>query len=139
MKYKKFNNKVLFRVDKGEEIVESIKKICSEFDIKLGTVSGLGAANKIVLGLFETETKKYLSQEYVGDYELCPVYGNITTQDGKIYLHCHVNIAGVDHKSFAGHLSSAIVSATFEGIIDIWEGEVDRKFDDKIGLNLLKL
>jgi len=138
MQYKKFNNKIFIRVDKGEEIVESIKKICNESNVKLGMVTGLGAANKIVLGLFETETKKYLSQEFKGDYELCPVYGNITTIDGNIYLHCHANIAGVDHKSYAGHLTSARVSATFEGVIDIFDGTLEREFSDDIGLNLLK-
>ncbi len=50
----------------------------------------------------------------------------------------HVNLGNDEHKSFAGHLNSAFVSATVEVIIDAFEGEVDRKFSDEIGLNLLR-
>jgi hypothetical protein len=139
MQYKKIENKIVFRLDKGEEIVESIKKICEEEKIKLGTVQGLGAINKATIGLFETETKKYLAEEFLGDFEVCPLSGNITNMDEKTYLHCHVNLAGKDHKSFGGHLTSATVSATFEGIIEIINGEIGRKFNDEIGLNLLHI
>lgn len=139
MQTKKFGNKIIFRLDKGEEVVESIKKICGEFGVKLGTVHGLGAAGKVTLGLFESKSKKYLSQELVGDFEICPLYGNISTMDSELYLHCHINIAGKDQKSFGGHLSEAVISATFEGVIDVIDGEVDRKFDEEIGLNLMEL
>ena len=139
MQFKKFNNKYIVRIDKGEEIVETLKKFCKDNKIKLGSVSGIGAANKIVLGLFETATKKYHSQEFNGDFEIVPLAGNISTMKGETYLHLHANIANLKHNSFGGHLTSALVSATFEAIIDAIDGEVDRKFNDEIGLNLLEL
>ncbi len=73
MNYKRFDNKVVVRIDKGEEIVDQLKTI------------------------------------------------------------------NVEHKALGGHLTQALVSATFEGIIDIIEGQVTREFDDEVGLNLLKL
>ena len=139
MQFKKFNNKYIVRIDKGEEIVETLKKFCKDNKIKLGSVSGIGAANKIVLGLFETATKKYHSQEFNGDFEIVPLAGNISTMNGETYLHLHANIADTKHNSFGGHLTSAIVSATFEAVIDSINGEVERKFNDEIGLNLLEL
>ena len=84
-------------------------------------------------------SKKYLSKELVGDHEITPVCGNISTMNGEVYLHLHANLCNAEHKSFGGHLNSAVVSATFEGVIDIIDGKVDRKFDEKIGLNLLKV
>ena len=39
---------------------------------------------------------------------------------------------------FGGHLNKAIVSATCEMVISIIEGNVDRYFDEEIGLNLFK-
>jgi predicted DNA-binding protein with PD1-like motif len=56
--------------------------------------------------------------------------------EGNIYLHCHVNLGNEEFGSHAGHLNSAVVSATFEGIIDVIEGKVERKFSEEIGLNL---
>ena len=138
MEYKQVDNKFIVRIDKGEEIVETLKKFCEKNEIKLGLITGIGAANKITVGLFETKTKKYHSKEFVGDYELAPLIGNVSTKDGEVYLHLHVNLSDSEHKSFGGHLNSAVVSATCEVIIDSINGTVDRSFSDEIGLNLYK-
>ena len=139
MKTKKFNDKILVRIDKGEEIVEELTKIVKENKITLGTITGLGATDKVKVGLFDVETKEYHATELTGNYEINPLYGIITTMDGETYLHLHINVADEKHQSFGGHLNHAYVSATFEGVIDIIEGEVDRKFDEEIGLNLLEM
>ena len=139
MKTKKINNKIVVRIDKGEEIVETLTKICKENNITLGSILGLGATNKAKVGLFDVKTKEYHATELTGNYEINPLYGNITTMDGETYLHLHINIADKKHQSFGGHLNYAYVSATFEGIIDVIDWEVDRKFDEEIGLNLLEM
>jgi uncharacterized protein len=138
MQFKKFKNKILIRIDKGEELVETLKKFCIEQKIKLATISGIGATNKVKVGLFEISSKKYFSKEFTGDYEIAPLYGNISTMKGEIYLHLHINIADSKQNSYGGHLNSAVISATFEGVIDIIDGQVDRELSEEIGLNLLK-
>ena len=139
MKYKQFGKKVIIRIDQGEEIVESLTQICNSLKINFGTITGLGAVNKVTIGLFDTKTKEYHSTELTGDHEIAPLYGNITSMNNKPYLHLHANLCDNKHKSFGGHLNKAIVSATFEGIIDIIDGKVERKFDSNIKLNLLKI
>jgi len=139
MNYKRFGNKVIVRIDRGEEIVGTLKQICKDLDIKLGTITGIGAVNKATIGLYDVETKKYHSTELTGDHEIVPLFGNISTMNGKFYLHIHANLANAEHKSFGGHLNSAIVSATFEGVIDIIDGEINREIDNSVGLNLIKL
>jgi uncharacterized protein len=139
MNYKRFGNKVVVSIDKGEEIVEQLKTICKKLDIKLGSIVGIGATDKVTIGLLNTKTRKYQSKEFTGDHEIAPLMGNITIMNGEVYLHLHVTICNVEHKAIGGHLSSALVSAAFEGIIDIIEGQVTREFNDEVGLNLLKL
>jgi uncharacterized protein len=139
MNYKRFNNKIVFCIDKGEEIVDALKTICKKLDIKLGSIVGIGATDKITIGLLNTKTKKYQSKEFTGDHEIAPLVGNITIMNDEVYLHLHVTICNVEHKAIGGHLISAVISATFEGIIDIIEGHVTREFNDEVGLNLLKL
>ncbi len=139
MDYKKFDKKVFVRLDKGEEIVETLKQLCKDLDIKAGTITGIGATDKATIGLFDMKTKKYHSKEFVGDHEIASVYGNISTMNGEVYLHLHITLGNSEHMSFAGHLSSAVVSATFEGVIDIIDGEIEREFERVTGLNLVKL
>lgn len=138
MKAKKIGNKFIVRIDKGEEIVETLKQFCEDNDIKLGSILGIGATNKVTVGLFDVETKKYHSKELVGNYEIAPLVGNISTMNGQVYLHLHINLCDSEHRSFGGHLNSAIVSATFEAVIEVIDGQIDREFSEEIGLNLFK-
>lgn len=139
MKSKKFSDKYLLRIDKGEEIISVLKDFCRDNNIRFGTVAGIGAANKVVIGLFKTKIKKYISDEFRGDYEIAPLYGIITTMDNEPYLHIHANVCDKNHNSYGGHLNSAVVSATFEAVISVIEGSVSRKFNEEIGLNLLDI
>ncbi len=138
MVFKQFGYKYIIRIDKGEEIVSTLKSFCIEQNIKLGTIQGIGATNKATIGLFLTETKSYQKKELTGDMELAPLMGNISTMNGEIYLHLHANLCDSENRAYAGHLNEAYCSATFEVVIDQIEGEVDREFSDEIGLNLFK-
>ncbi len=139
MYYKRFNNKVIVRIDKGEELVDSLKTLCKALDITLGTIIGIGATDKVTIGLMNTKTQKYQSKEFTGDHEIAPLLGNITRMNGEVYLHLHITICNVEHKALGGHLTSAVISATFEGVIDIIDGQVNREYNAEVGLNLLKL
>ena len=107
-------------------------------NIRLGTVSGIGAADKATIGLFEPATKKYHSRELTGDMEITSLMGNISTQERDVYLHLHATLAGSSHQAIGGHLNSAVISATGEIVIDVIDGNVDRKFSQEIGLNLFE-
>ncbi len=139
MKYRKIDSKYIIRIDKNEEIVASIEKVCIENKIQLGKITAIGAVNKVIIGLFKPEDRKYLSSELKGDFEITSLIGNITSKDNKPYLHIHINIADEKHRIFGGHLNLAMVSATCEVLVEEFAGNVERNFDEDIGLNLLKL
>jgi uncharacterized protein len=139
MKTKKIANKIIVRIDRGEELVESLKSICKEYEIKVATIAGVGATNKVTVGLFDVDAREYHSTELTGNYEITALLGNITTMKGETYLHLHISLGDAQYNSFGGHLNSATISATFEGVIEIIDTEVDRYFDEVVGLNLLKL
>ena len=139
MYYKRFNNKVVVRIDSGEEIIATLKQLCKNLHINFGSITGIGATSDVMIGLMNTKTKKYQSTRLTGDHEISSLVGNITTMDGDVNLHCHVTVCNTELKTYGGHLTSAVVSATFEGVIDIIDGQVNRKFDQAVGLNLLDL
>ena len=86
----------------------------------------------------KTDTREYVTRELNGDYEITSLMGNISTMDGKSYLHLHVNLSDETYQTFGGHLTSAVVSGTCEIIIDQIHGKMDREFSQEIGLNLFK-
>jgi len=137
MKLRKFGNKLVVRIDKGEEIVETLTQLCKKNKIKLGSVSGVGGIERVTVGSFKAKTKEYFSQELIGDYEITNLIGNISTMKGKIYLHLHITISDSNNNAFGGHLNSAIISTTGEIIIEEIEGEIEREFNEEVKLNLL--
>lgn len=138
MEYKRAGSKIVARFDRGEEIVETLMGLCKKESINLGSVSAIGAVGEATLGCFNTNEKKYYSNDYIGIYEIASLSGNVSTMDGEVYLHLHCALADEDCKTIGGHLNRAVVSATCELVIDIIDGEVDRAFSEEIGLNLLK-
>ena len=138
MDFQKFENNYLLRLDKGEEIVSTLLDFCTKHSISLGKISGLGSTNKVKIGLFNTHTKRYSSKEYIGDFEIVNLTGNISTMNDEPYLHIHATISDSNLDAFAGHLNSAIISGTAEIFIECLPGRVDRKFSEEIGLNLFR-
>ncbi|HBY57629.1 MAG TPA: DNA-binding protein [Candidatus Atribacteria bacterium] len=137
MKYKKLGNKWIVRIDRGEEIVQTLRKFCEDKKIKLGIISGIGATDRVIIGLFNTKNKQFQSQELIGEYEITNLSGNISTMNGELYLHLHISLADSKYNAYGGHLTSSIISGTGEIIIEEIKGILERKFDKEIGLNLL--
>ena len=139
MEYRKFDQGYVLRLDPGEEIVASLTRLVEEEQVELASVSALGAANDVTIGIFNTAEKKYYFRRYQGDFEISALVGNVTRKDGEPYLHLHITIGNpVTGEVHAGHLSSATISATLELFLQVWNGRVGRKFSDTVGLNLLE-
>lgn len=138
MEYRKFNNTIVARIDKGEEILDKIKEIANKENIKLANINALGATNDFTVGVFKTAEKKYYSNNFTGDFEIVSLTGTINTMNGEFYSHIHMSAGNDKGEVFGGHLNRAIVSATCEMVINIIDGTVDREFNENIGLNLFK-
>ena len=136
MDYRRFENKIVARIDKGEEIIEKMLEICKKENITLANINALGAVGEFEVGLFKTGEKKYYSTVHKGDFEIVSLTGSITTKEGELYHHIHMSAADSENKVYGGHLNFAKVSATCEMFIDILNGNVGRKFDEEVGLNL---
>ena len=138
MDYRRFDNIIVLRLEKGEEVIESIKNICIKEEIKVGTITGLGASNDITIGLFKVDEKKYYSNSFKEDFEITNLTGNISVMNDEAYLHIHGTFGKDDGSCIGGHLNKAIISATSEIFITILDGNIGRRFDDNIGLNLIE-
>ena len=138
MEYKRFENTIIARIDRGEEILEQVKEIALKEKIRLASVQALGAINRFTVGVFKTNGKAYLANEFEGSYEIVSLSGTINTMNGEFYCHLHMSAGNEKGEVFGGHLNQAFVSATCEMVITVIDGTVDRYYDEEIGLNLFR-
>ena len=139
MEYRVFDNSVVLRIQKGEEILETIKTVCEREKIALAEVSGIGAVNDVTLGVFNSEKFEYESLQFTGDMEIASCTGNVSQMKGQTYLHLHMVVGNVTRGIVhAGHLNRAKVSLTGEFTIRRINGSVDREYSPEVGLNLFR-
>lgn len=139
MVYKVFGDNIVARIDRGEEILVSVKSICEKENIKLASISALGAVDHVIVGLYKVAEKKYVPNTFDGEMEMTSLTGNVTTKDGEVYLHMHADFADADGHVFGGHLNEAVISGTCELFIHTLNGTIGRKLDEVTGLNILDL
>ena len=138
MDYRRFENTIVVRLNRGEEILTELKKICEAENVKLARLYALGATDHFVVGAYSVEEQKYYKNEFNGAFEITSLVGNINTMNGEYYSHLHITCADDKAACFGGHLNEARISATCEMFINIIDGSVDRYKDEVTGLNLFK-
>ena len=136
MQYKQFGNTYLVRIDLGEEIIESLKKLCEDEHIRLGRVEAIGATDHASIGVYDLEKKEYSPEEIDEFMEIASLNGNITAMDGKPYIHLHATLADRRHVIHGGHVLEMRVGATCEMFVTVFDGAVNRQKDEALGINL---
>ena len=138
MEYGRFGDTVLLRIDRGEEIIETVKKVAEKERIRLASVEALGAVDDFTVGVYDVAAKRYDSRTFTGAFEIVSLVGTITEKDGAFYQHLHMSAGNRDCEVFGGHLNRAVVSVTCEMVIRILPGAVNRAPDPETGINLIR-
>ena len=139
MDYRSFGDSFVIRLDRGEEILASLAAFCKAEGVSLGSVEALGAADHVIIGLYDVAVRQYHKHSFDEPMEITSLLGNITTKDGELYLHLHINLCREDMSVIGGHLNECRISATCEMFVRKLEGTVERRLDtESTGLNLLK-
>ena len=138
MEYRRFEDRVIIRIDPGEEILTELREVSERENIKLAGVTGLGATDRFTVGLYDLDRKEYLSNTYTGAFEIVSLVGTVNTMDGEYYAHIHMSAGDRENRVFGGHLNEAYVSATCEIVLTVIDGSVDRQKDPATGINVYK-
>lgn len=138
MDYRRFKNKIIARFDRGEEVHDALRNIALKEDIKLASITAIGATDDFTIGVYKVDDKSYTEKNFKGIFEILGITGTISTKDSKYYPHLHISVADDEGQGLGGHLIKAHISVTCEMVIDIIDGWVGRKMDEEIGINLFK-
>ena len=138
MEYRRFGGTYLVRMDRGEEVLASLKALCEKEDIRLAKVEALGAVDRAQVCLYDVSTKTFFKKDFDEPMEIGNLCGTVTRKDGGAYLHLHVTLCDRELRAHGGHAALLRVSATCEMTVTVIPGEVEREMDDRIGLNVFR-
>ncbi len=138
MEYRRFGDTYVVRMDRGEEILETLKKLCEKESIRLAQVEALGAVDYAVVSVYDVPTKTFFKKELTGPMEIAGLTGSVTRKAGEPYLHLHGSLCDRELRAWGGHINALRVAATCEMFVRVIQGEVGRKLDEDIGLNLFE-
>ena len=105
MEYRKFGDAYIVRLDRDEEILAQLKIFAEKEQVKLASVTGLGAVKDFTVGVFDSSAKAYKSNRFQGVYEIVSLVGTINTMNDAFYCHLHMCAADQEGHAFGGHLN----------------------------------
>ena len=138
MDYKRFGNKIVLRLKKGEKVIESIENLAKKEDIKASHFQGIGAVNVLKLGVLHPGDDDYSWKVFKEDFEITSLIGNITSLDDSPVVHAHISCGRKDFSIIGGHLGEATCSFTVELIFDLIDGELVKKYDENLKINTIE-
>jgi uncharacterized protein len=134
----KEENKYVLRLNRGEEVISTLKNFCKKESVLSASFTGIGAVNKVKLGWYDVENKEYEKKEFQEKLEIISLIGNVAKMNEEIIVHTHGTFGTREFKTLSGHIDEMIVSATCEIVLEKFEKPIEREHSEKIGLNLIK-
>lgn len=115
----------IISIEKGENLVETLKNWADENGFEAGTISGIGGAGQIdfattrMNGYIKNKADKYEV------YEITSVLGNISKEyeNGNTKVHIHGTWADETFKTYAGHVFEMKVMIVIEVYVRVFPNQ----------------
>lgn len=138
MEYKKIGNSYYIRIDRGDEIINSLLELCHKESIPSAVYTGIGGCQDAELQTFIPETGNFETKKIEGMLELISINGNIISdENGELFHHTHALFSFKEngqHGIAGGHLKSTTVCYTAEiELRPTVGGKIMRKYDSESG------
>ena len=138
MEYRRFDNTIFVRIDRGEEVLEQIRAVCEAEAVTLGHITALGATEDFTIGVYNLETQSYRMQHITGFHEILSINGTVNTMNGEHYCHVHITAADTEGRAIGGHLNRCVIGITCELVLTVVNGTVDRRRNEAMGFNMME-
>ena len=124
----------------GDELAEGLLQFAKEQKLSAASFKAVGALSSVRLGWFSWESKKYEPSVTLDEQiELLSLIGDVALKDGEPVVHAHAVIGRKDGTAYGGHLLEAHIRPTCEVVLTESPAHLQKFFDPKSGLALIKL
>jgi predicted DNA-binding protein with PD1-like motif len=137
VEYKKYNGTWVIVLKKGDKIIEKLSEFIDAEQIMGGYMYGIGAVSSVEIAHYDLAEKKYSSKTFKEPLELLSLLGNVAFKDNEKIVHCHIILGRDDMSLFGGHLVEGTIGVTCEIVFNELDGQIPKKEDPDIGLNLI--
>ena len=130
-------NYIVVKIEKGEDVGESITKVLDDYGIFSGLVEfGIGMIRDLEIGYWNG--KEYEKAQLQSPGEVVSFHGSISSNEPR--LHIHVSVALSDHSLSGGHFFSGTADPLMEvHILKLEEIVLKRALNKKTGLKELMI
>jgi hypothetical protein len=140
LQVKRLGDTYLLRLELGEELVARLNQFADTYRVGFGTVEGSGALERVTLGTYDGEARRYREERLEGPVELLTMTGSIAQgEDGRRAVQAHVTVARADGGAVGGRLLRAVVGPAVEVVVETTAAIVRRCHDPESGLELWDL
>jgi len=136
LNYQIDNNTIYVSMTPGDLVIESLTEIVKKMNISSGWISGIGAIEDVLVGMYDIHTKEYDKKRFSDEYELVGLNGNISLKDGTPFIHAHIVFSDSEYNAYGGHLFETKIYAAGEFMIRKTDGEIKREMNAGVGLPL---
>ncbi len=133
------DHQYVLRLDRGEELFESLTRFARTEQLRAGVLTaGIGMLSPFRLGYWNG--REYAAREFPTAHELVALHGTLAEADGIPSLHLHAALAGPDHAVVGGHLLGGTVSVLAElHLVTFPARRFARPIDETLGLRKIDL
>ena len=85
MKYKRFGEDIVARLEVGEEVIASLSDIAEREGVTFAEVSGIGAADEFDVSVYDVKAKVYFDNTFREPLEITSLSGTVTEMNGAPY------------------------------------------------------
>jgi predicted DNA-binding protein with PD1-like motif len=128
-------------LQRNEPVVATLTALCEREGIHAAVFLGIGAVKNTELGYYSLEKREYYFKTISEDREVASMTGNVTLVDGKPFIHLHAVLSACDESlaCVGGHIKECEVAVTLEIFLTPLATQIERAYNEDIGLKLLKL
>ena len=140
MEVKRLQGAYLVRLEKGEEVIQSLTQFAAAYRLGFASLTAIGTFERVTLGYYDPEAKAYRNKGIEEGVEVLTMSGNISkNKDGERIVHAHVTVGCSDYSTLGGHVVEATVGPTLEVIVRTAATTIRRRHDTDTGLELWDL